>query len=64
MHGQITWVDCAADDSAERIPCHVIEPVVKAVIAFGCQEACCAVVEIRIELVNNRLIAQHGKQSR
>lgn len=43
---QRTWIDRATDDSAERVPGTVIEPVVKLVKALLSQETSGAVIEI------------------
>lgn len=43
-----TGIDGASDDSAERVPCAVVEPVVKLVKAFLGQETSGAVIEIPV----------------
>lgn len=58
-----TGIDGAADDTAERVPGSVVEPVVERVEALFGEELGGAVVEIRIELVDDRLIAQHRKET-
>jgi len=57
-------VNGAADDASQGIPGAVIEPVVELVEALLGEEPRGAVVEVRVELMDNALESQHGKQAR
>ncbi len=51
------WVDCTPDNAAQRVPSSVIEPIMKLVKAFFCQEFRCAVVEVGIKLMDHHFIS-------
>lgn len=57
------WVDGATDDAAQWIPRAVVEPVVEVVETFLGEKLGRPVVEVRIELVDDALETQHGKQT-
>ena len=56
-------VDGAADDTAQRVPCPVVKPVVERVEPLVRQELGSPVIEVRVKFVDHRLISQHRKQS-
>ena len=56
-------VDGAADDATERVPGAIIEPIVKRVEALLGEIFRGAIVEVRVELVYDRLVAQHREEA-
>ena len=60
----ITWIYCTTDDTTQRIPGSIIEPVMKIIESLFREESRCAIIKIGIELVNNAFKSQDGKQPR
>ncbi len=58
-----TGVDGTTHETAERVPSHVVEPVVEVVEAFLGEIFRAAEVEPRVELVNHTLVSNHGKET-
>ena len=52
-----------ANDPSERIPSKVIEPVPEFIESFFSKELASSEVEVRIELVDNRFITNHGEEA-
>ena len=57
-------VDRSTDDTTQGVPGTVIEPVVKGVEAFFGQELRRAIVEVRIELMDDGFVSQNREQAR
>lgn len=53
-----------ANNTTQRVPCPVVEPVVEVVEALLSQVPGGPVVEVRVELVDHALEAQHREQPR
>ena len=58
-----TRIDGTADDATKRVPGAVVEPVVEIVEALSGEVLSGAVVEVGIEFVNDRLVAQHREEA-
>lgn len=52
-----SWVEGASSDTAERVPCSVVEPVPEVVEAIVDEVFCCAEVEPRIDCMREVLVS-------
>ena len=41
-----TWINCATNNTAQRVPCSVIEPIVELIKPFLSKKSCCPIVKI------------------
>jgi len=57
------WVERPACNTAERVPCAIIEPIPEVVEAIVDQVLRCSEVEPRIELMNDALESYDREQS-
>ena len=62
--GGRTGVYGSSDDPSQGVPCSIVKPVMEAIETLRCQVLGGPEVEVRIELVNDALESQDGKQPR
>ena len=58
-----TGINRAANDPSKRIPCPIIEPIMKLVKSFFSQKLGGAIIEIGIELMDHYFITQNRKEA-
>lgn len=64
LNGLLTRIDGATNNSAQRVPCHIIKPVVEGIEPLLNQILGSSVVKVGVKLVNDAFIPQHREETR